>query len=98
MSKKGEGVPEQDLIKEFNLESNWYATTFREGGLVSSRYNAGNNEHIVTLSAKGFSALSGLKHWYEKPIGLISIGIIILIIGSVLYKIVIFLYKLILDK
>ncbi len=90
LSKKEKGIPEQDLIKKFDLDSDWYAKTFRGGNLVNSKYDDKNDIHIITLSATGFSHISGLKHWYEKPAGLIFIGIIIgvatTIIGFALQK------------
>ncbi len=87
LSKSKTSIPELNLIKKFGLDSTWYAQTFREDGLVNSVYDDQNNKHMITLSTKGISLLSGLtKPWYERLFGLIVISVVIGVIGLVLEK------------
>ena len=87
LSKSKTSIPELDLIKKFDIDSTWYAQTLRGDGLVNSVYDNQNNKHMITLSAKGISLLSGLaKPWYERPVGIIVLGVFIIIIGLVLEK------------
>lgn len=84
LSKSKTSIPELDLIKKLDLDSTWYAQTFRGDGLVNSVYNDQNDKHMITLSAKGVSLLSDLtKSWHERLFGFIVVGVVIGVIVSV---------------
>lgn len=45
--------------------------------------HTGGNSELYIKTAKVISELNTIKRWFEKPIGLIIIGVIVIIIGSI---------------
>jgi len=74
--KQREGFSEEELIKKFDLDKNWYLKTFRpntqesENFIIHLRYDDKSNKHYHTLGTKGISKFFDLnKPWHEKFIG-----------------------------